>query len=143
MRRKAREFAVQMLYAVDLNPEPPEECIHRFWELNRARPEVIAYATELVRGTIQRKKEIDRFISGHSSHWKIDRMPVTDRNILRLATYELLEEAAAVPSKVVINEAIELAKKFGTTDSATFVNGVLDSIHQELLEANKTSPSVP
>jgi transcription antitermination factor NusB len=142
MRRKAREFAVQMLYAVDLNPDPPQECIDTFWELNHARPDVVAYATELVRGTIRKKKEIDRFISTHSSHWKIDRMPVTDRNILRLATYELLEEAS-VPSKVVINEAIELAKKFGTTDSATFVNGVLDSIHQELLEAHKTSPSVP
>lgn len=140
MRRKAREFAIQMLYAVDLNPEPPEQCVDRFWELNHARPEIITYATELVRGTIRKKKEIDQFISSHSSHWKIDRMPVTDRNILRLATYELLEESN-VPSKVVINEAIELAKKFGTTDSATFVNGVLDSIHQEL-EAHKSSQPV-
>lgn len=141
MRRKAREFAVQMLYAMDLNPEPPQSCIDVFWELNRARPEIVTYATELVRGTLRKKKEIDQFISAHSSHWKIDRMPVTDRNILRLATYELLEESS-VPSKVVINEAIELAKKFGTTDSALFVNGVLDSIHQELSEAHKNSQPV-
>jgi len=72
-------------------------------------------------------------ISAPSSHWKIDRMAVTDRNILRMATYELLDEES-VPAKVVINEAIEIAKKFGTSDSATFINGVLDSIHQELAD---------
>jgi N utilization substance protein B len=141
MRRKAREFAVQMLYALDLNPEPAKDFLEVFWELNQAKPEIVEYATQLVKGTLAKQKVIDNLISSHSSHWKIDRMPVTDRNILRLATFELLDESS-VPSKVVINEAIELAKRFGTTDSATFINGVLDSIHQELLEAQKTSETV-
>ncbi len=104
-----------------------------FWEIHSAKPEIVDYATSLVSGTIRKQPEIDQLISSHSSHWKIDRMAVTDRNILRLATYELLEEES-VPAKVVINEAIEIAKKFGTSDSATFINGVLDSIHQELAE---------
>jgi N utilization substance protein B len=131
MRRKAREYALQVLYAIDLNPVPSEEFLKVFWEINPSRPEVVEYTSRLVKGTINKLEEIDTLISRHSSHWKIDRMPVTDRNILRLGTYELMEEPT-VPSKVVINEAIEIAKKFGTTDSATFINGVLDSIHQEL-----------
>jgi N utilization substance protein B len=138
MRRKAREYAVQVLYAVDLNPVPIKEFFKVFWELNPCKDEIMSYTSDLVTGTLRKQKEIDELISIHSSHWKIDRMAVTDRNILRLGTYELLEEQS-VPSKVVINEAIEIAKKFGTSDSATFINGVLDSIHQELLETQKTS----
>ena len=138
MRRKAREYAVQVLYALDLNPVPAKEFLRVFWELNPAKPEVVEYTSTLVSGTIEKRKRIDALISAHSSHWKIDRMPVTDRNILRLGTYELLEEPS-VPSKVIINEAIEIAKKFGTTDSANFINGVLDSIFQELAESNSTT----
>ena len=141
MRRKAREYAVQVLYALDLNPVPTKDFLKVFWELNPARPEVVEYTSALVTGTIEKKKQIDALISSHSSHWKIDRMAVTDRNILRLGTYELLEEGS-VPSKVIINEAIEIAKKFGTTDSATFINGVLDSIFQKLTESNKSKKHV-
>lgn len=133
---------MQILYALDLNPAPPGEFLKVFWELNPSKQEVIDYASELVVGTVANIKKIDALISAHSSHWKIDRMPVTDRNILRLGTYELLLESS-VPPKVVINEAIEIAKRFGTTDSATFINGVLDSIHQELIESQKISEQVP
>lgn len=131
MRRKAREYAVQILYAIDLNPGSVDEFLKIFWEIHPAKPQIVDYTTILVKGTLEKREEIDELISAHSSHWKIDRMAVTDRNIIRLGTYELLAERS-VPSKVVINEAIEIAKKFGATDSATFINGVLDSIHQQL-----------
>ena len=133
MRRKAREYAVQILYALDLNPAPLKDFLKVFWELHTAKPEVVTYATTLVQGTLEKQSEIDDLISAHSSHWKIDRMAVTDRNILRLGTFELKAEQT-VPARVVINEAIEIAKKYGTSDSATFINGVLDSIHQKLTE---------
>lgn len=136
MRRKAREYALQILYALDLNPAPTSDFLKVFWEMNETKEEVEEYATHLVRGTLAQKDRIDELISNHSSHWKIDRMPATDRNILRIGTYELLEEQN-VPPKAVINEAIEIAKKFGTTDSATFINGVLDSIHQDLQKASQ------
>lgn len=131
MRRKAREYAVQGLFALDLNPQPVPEFLKLFWEMNPCREGIQDYASILISGTMSKRKEIDALISSHSSNWKIDRMAVTDRNILRLGTFELLEERS-VPSSVVINEAIEIAKKYGTTDSATFINGVLDSIHHEI-----------
>lgn len=131
MRRKAREYAVQILYAIDLNPGSVDDFLKIFWEIHPAKPQIVDYTSMLVKGTLEKREEIDELISAHSSHWKIDRMAVTDRNIIRLGTYELLAERT-VPSKVVINEAIEIAKKFGATDSATFINGVLDSIHQQL-----------
>lgn len=136
MRRKAREYALQILYAVDLNPAPTGDFLKVFWEMNETKPEIEEYASLLVKGTLAIQEKIDSLISAHSSHWKIDRMPATDRNILRIGTYELLEEQT-VPPKAVINEAIEIAKKFGTTDSATFINGVLDSIHQELQKTSQ------
>jgi N utilization substance protein B len=134
MRRKSREYALQILYALDLNPDTTPEFLKIFWDMNPAKPEIKDYATHLVNGTLKNQNKIDQLISAHSSHWKIDRMAATDRNILRIGTYELLEEPT-VPPKAVINEAIEIAKKFGTNDSSTFINGVLDSIHQELQKA--------
>ncbi|PWT92232.1 MAG: transcription antitermination factor NusB [Acidobacteria bacterium] len=137
MRHKAREFALQVLYALDLNPIPPHDFMNMFWEIHSPKKEIIDYASHLILGTLSRRKDIDALIAEHSNNWKIGRMAVTDRNILRLGTFELLEEPT-VPSKVVINEAIEIAKKFGSSDSATFVNGILDSIHQKLHPAGKS-----
>ena len=141
MRRKARECALQILYALDLNPQPVADFLHVYWDLNPSKEEVREYTSNLVEGTLKKRKEIDSLISTHSSHWKIDRMPVTDRNILRLATYEMIQEAS-VPHKVIINEAIEIAKKFGTTDSSIFINGVLDSIHQNLVASERIPEQV-
>lgn len=141
MRRKAREYALQVLYALDLNPAQAGEFLKVFWEMHPAKPAATEYAEFLVNGTLEKKVEIDGLIARHSSNWKIDRMAVTDRNILRLATFELMAEDW-VPARVVMNEAIEIAKKFGTTDSATFINGVLDSIHQEIAESQKSSQPV-
>lgn len=131
MRRRAREYAVQALYALDLNPLPVSDFLKLFWEMNPCRETVQDYASALIRGTMKHRDKIDQMISENSSNWKLDRMAVADRNILRLGTFELLEEPS-VPSSVIINEAIEIAKKFSTTDSATFINGVLDSIHHKI-----------
>lgn len=145
MRRKSRECAVQILFALDLNAEPVDQFLSVFWDIatkdseeQSVRTEVRDFAVRLVKGTLKNKQTIDDLIASHSNNWRIDRMPATDRNILRMAVYELLEEAET-PAKVVINEAIEIAKKFGTTDSAQFINGVLDSIRLKLAESRKVA----
>jgi len=120
-RRKAREVALQFLYQLDLNgdddPIPHDE--------------TRAFADALVRGVKGNQAKIDHAISQFAEHWDLERMAVVDRNILRLAVYELLW-TAEVPPKVAINEAIEIAKKFGTKESSRFINGLLDRIHKEL-----------
>lgn|SRR3989338_6128767 len=127
-RTQAREFALQILYQQDLNPEPAETLPAQFWETNPAPPEVCQYANQLVEGTLQHLTEIDAVISKYAEHWELHRMAAVDRNILRFSTYELLylEE---VPPKVVINEAVNIAKKFSQEESGRFVNGVLDKIN--------------
>jgi N utilization substance protein B len=135
-RRKAREVALQFLYQLDLNgaddPAPAED---EFWARHPVDDEARAFADTLVRGTKANQTKIDHLIAQFTEHWDLDRMAVVDRNLLRLAVYELLWQSA-VPAKVTINEAIEIAKKFGTRESGRFVNGVLDRIHKELHPAS-------
>ena len=135
-RRKARELALQFLYQLEQNgatdPRPFEA---DFWARHPVDAEARAFADSLVHGAKQQQGEIDKRIAEFTEHWDIDRMAVVDRNILRLAVYELLFEPA-VPGKVAINEAIEIAKKFGTAESSRFINGVLDRIHRELRPAS-------
>ena len=126
-RRKSRELALQLLYQNDLAGTPPEEMFQRTEEYVLARPEVQEYAQRLVTGTLSRRDELDAKLSERSEHWRLGRLPQVDRNILRVATYELLRRAD-VPASVAIDEAIEIAKRFGSDESATFVNGVLDHI---------------
>ncbi|MBI4352733.1 MAG: transcription antitermination factor NusB [Candidatus Omnitrophica bacterium] len=141
-RTKSRVFALQMLYEVDLTGVDAEEALSNFWqakgpayaggegkvsEKKEERADVRAYAEELVRGVVERRKEIDGWIEQFAEHWKIDRMACVDRNILRLGAYELIFEED-VPVKVALNEAVELAKVYGAPDSSKFVNGVLDKI---------------
>ena len=127
-RTQAREFALQILYHRDLNPEPAETLLPSFWESTPALAEVQEYTERLVYGTLQHLEEIDEVLSKYTEHWELHRMAVVDRNILRFATYELLylEE---IPPKVVINEAVNIAKKFSQEESGKFVNGVLDKIN--------------
>ena len=127
-RTQAREFALQILYQRDLNPEPQETLLGSFWETHPAPPEVREYTERLVQGSLLHLNEIDGVISKYAEHWEIHRMAVVDRTILRFATYELLyiEE---VPPKVVINEAVNMAKKFSQEESGKFVNGILDKIN--------------
>lgn len=133
LRRTARECALQMLYQHDVGKQVPETILESFWEMNEQPERVRAFATELFQGTISRIKEIDRLIQGHTKNWRLSRMAAVDRNVLRLAVFELLSDVKT-PDTVVINEALEIAKKFSTNESAQFVNGVLDSIKNDLLQ---------
>lgn len=128
-RRRARELALQLLYQNDLAGTAPEEMFARTEEYILARPEVQEYAARLVSGTLARRAELDDVLSERSEHWRLGRMPAVDRNLLRLALYELLFEPET-PPPVVINEAVEIAKKFSTPSSGSFVNGVLDGIRR-------------
>ena len=129
-RTRAREYALQILYAVDITKDDPGDCVRRFWEGNEeSSAEVKKFAAGLVLGVSDNKKEIDRMIAKYATNWKLDRMAVIDRNVLRFAAYELLY-AKDIPPKVSINEAIDIAKKFGGPDSGKFVNGVLDKINK-------------
>jgi N utilization substance protein B len=120
-----------MLYEHDVGKHAPATILETFWEMNDQPEKVRTFACDLFRGTIQRMKEIDRLIQGHTKNWRLGRMAAVDRNILRLAVFELVSDAET-PGTVVINEALEIAKKFSTNESAQFVNGVLDSIKNEL-----------
>jgi N utilization substance protein B len=130
-RRKAREVALQFLYQLDLygadDPVPHET---EFWQRHPVDPDTRAHAESLVRGSKQQQARIDQLLTQFVEHWDLDRMAVVDRNILRIAVYELLWQPG-VPPKAAINEAIEIAKKFGTTESSRFINGVLDRILRE------------
>ena len=133
-RRRAREHALQVLYSLDLNPGATvEQALAAFWRgfEEERDPQVVSYTEVLVRGTVANLVEIDEVIQRASKNWRLERMARVDRNLLRLATYEL-RHSEEVPANVVINEAIEVAKRFGTAESPAFVNGLLDRISQEL-----------
>jgi len=131
-RRKAREVALQFLYQLDLNgdddPSPHDE---EFWARHPVDDDTRAFADALVHGAKTNQAKIDHAITQFAEHWDLERMAVVDRNILRLAVYELLY-TADVPPKVAINEAIEIAKRYGTAESPAFVNGILDRCLEEI-----------
>jgi N utilization substance protein B len=130
-RTKARERALQALYQIDVAAEGIDEALARFWRsFEPVEREVMTLAESLVRGVAQHRRIVDEEIERVSSNWRLDRMAKVDRNVLRLATYELLK--TDVPVKVAINEAIELGKKYGSESTGAFVNGVLDKIASEL-----------
>ena len=126
-RRKARELAVQLLYQCDIGKTEPEATMALFWEHFRVEIKVREFCRQLVLGTVDRLAVIDELLGEASEHWSLGRMSVVDRNILRLATYELLDRAD-IPASVSINEAIEIAKRYSTPDAAVFINGVLDRV---------------
>ena len=135
-RTKAREYALQIMYAVDITKDEPALCIERFWEGSDESSEAVkTFTNGLVNGAADKSKEIDRLISKYATNWQLDRMAVIDRNVLRIATYELLF-MDDIPPKVSINEAIDIAKKFGGDDSGKFVNGVLDKINKTEAKKN-------
>lgn len=131
LRRAARECALQMLYELDVGKHPKDEILETFWEMNEHPKKVQEFANELFQGTVERLKAIDRIVQKHTRNWRLSRMAAVDRNILRLAVFEFLSNART-PDTVVINEALEIAKKFSTHESAQFVNGILDSIKNDL-----------
>ena len=133
-RHRSREHALQILFQWDMRKQPVEESIAAFYgslysEESAARPERDEFLEQLVRGTMEKAGEIDALISGHAEHWRIERMPAVDRNILRLAIYELRN--TDTPPAVAIDEALELARRFSTEESVQFVNGVLDAVNRE------------
>jgi N utilization substance protein B len=122
-----------MLYQYDVGKQAPDAIVDLFWDMNEQPAKVHEFADVLFRGTIARLKEIDRLIQSHTRNWRLSRMAAVDRNVLRLAVFELLADAST-PDTVVINEALEIAKRFSTDESAQFVNGILDSIKNDLLQ---------
>ena len=124
-RRRARELALQLLYQFELTDASPEDMQAGFDEWRNASDSVREFADNLLRGTLDRLAEIDEELGNQTTHWRLERLAAVDRNILRLAIFELIFETDT-PHAVVIDEAIEIAKKFGSKDSGRFVNGVLD-----------------
>ena len=130
-RRSGREAALQMLFQMEASGVDAEKAITLFWRNFEADPEGREYADVVVRGIAETLPELDKRISAASSHWRIERMTRVDRNLLRLGAWELVYRPD-VPRAVVLDEAVELAKAFGTDDSSAFVNGVLNRIADTL-----------
>jgi transcription antitermination protein NusB len=134
-RRAAREAALQMLYQCEVGRAGAFEAIATYWASRDAETALDEpyreFADGLVRGTLGRVAEIDALLSTHARNWRVERMAVLDRLVLRMGTYEMLSEPDT-PPKVVINEAIELARRFSGDEAAGFVNGVLDAVRRHL-----------
>ena len=127
-RRKAREYVLQFLFQSDFgNKSDTGRSLKQFWADKEKDDEVRKFATEIIKGTLSSLDEIDSVINKSAEHWVLQRMAVVDRNILRFAVYELLYRTD-IPPAVTINEAIEIAKKYSTHESASFINGILDKI---------------
>lgn len=136
-RTKARERAVQALYQIDVAASDLDEALERFWKsFEPVEREVRAIAEEYVRGVAEHRQTIDDAIEGVSANWRLDRMAKVDRNVLRLAVFEL-QHRSDVPVRVVLNEAIEMGKKYGSESSGAFINGLLDRIAQDLAPARR------
>ncbi len=131
-RRKAREYALQILYQFDLTDELPDrESLELFWQQHPADDSVKEFTESLVEGAIKNLDRIDGMLESVAKNWELKRMAVVDRNIMRFATYELLYRDD-IPAAVTINEAIEIAKKYSTKEAASFINGVLDKIAKKI-----------
>ena len=130
-RTRSRQRALQILFLWDARHQPVEEAINAYYDTlySEEKPERDAFVANLVRGTEEHVRELDSLITRHAEHWRVERMPAVDRNILRLAAYEMTQ--GATPAAVTIDEALELARKFSNEESVQFVNGVLDAIHRE------------
>ena len=126
-RRKARELALQMLYEHDVSGTEPTEMFRRSDDLKSSSENIQDFTRRLVSGTLEHREDLDAIISRQADHWRLARMPVVDRNILRLALFELLHEPST-PRPVVIDEALEIAKRFSTPRSSQFINGILDGV---------------
>lgn len=136
-RHESRERALQMLFLWDQRKQDPEKVITGYWDSlteeeapGRRRPLKDEFANRLLRGAVERASEADTLIQAHAEHWRLERMSSVDRNILRLAVFELLE--GQTPPPVVIDEALEVARRFSGDESVHFINGVLDAVRKSL-----------
>ena len=137
-RHRSRRRALQVLFEWDMRGEPVDRAIAHYYETlyseeSEKQPKPDRFMEELARGTVANAEHIDKQIEAKSEHWRLERMPVVDRNILRLAIYELTQQA--VPAPVVIDEALELARQFSGDESLSFINGVLDAVHRQTIAA--------
>ena len=136
-RRKSRELAMQMLFQADVGRQTPGEVRATFWKAgDPVEAQVCSFAEDLFRVAEERREEIDALITRHSTHWRLDRMPAVDRNLLRMAVAELVG-FKSTPFPVVINEALEIARRYCAPESIHFLNGVLDSIARSLIAGNR------
>jgi transcription antitermination protein NusB len=136
-RREGRELALQALYALDVNPMETRDALRLMRENSRVAVSVRNFAEELVTGVMEHREQLDSRIGGQSTNWSLARMTRVDLNILRIATYELLFRGD-IPRSVTMNEAIEVAKKFGSEESPAFINGILDEIAATVPEKEPT-----
>ncbi len=141
-RHQARALAMQMLFEADFVDNPAHEILHRRLSEDPVPAEVAAFSRELFRGAWQRKAELDDIIARTVPSWPLDQMARVDRNILRLALYEMLE-ASDVPLRAVINEAVDLAKEYGSDASSRFVNGVLGTVAAREMDPPEASAVAP
>ncbi len=130
-RRSSRELALQALYYIDMGKNDPERALTLFCINFEPAEDIKPFFTFLTEGVLERKAEIDRMIETFSSNWKLSRMSGVDRNVMRIAVFEMMY-CPDIPSKVSINEAIDIGKKYGTADSGAFINGILDAISLDL-----------
>ena len=136
-RRKSREFAMQMLFQADIGRQTPDEVRATFWKAgDPVEPEVRDFAEELFRVAHEQQSKIDGLIVEHSAHWRLERMPAVDRNLLRMAVAELVG-VKSTPFPVVINEALEIGRRYCASESINFLNGVLDSIARSVIAAKQ------
>jgi transcription antitermination protein NusB len=132
-RRKGRELAMQMLFQADIGKQSEEQVRATFWKsVEEADPSSHGFADDLFRVATERQEQIDELIKQHSQHWRLERMPAVDRNLLRMSIAEMLG-FRGTPFPIVINEALEIARRYSAAESINFLNGVLDSIARELL----------
>jgi transcription antitermination protein NusB len=130
-RHSGREAALQMLFQMEASGASVDRVVELFWRNFEADPEGRSYADEVVRGIADALDKVDKRITQASAHWRLERMARVDRNVLRLGAWEL-ENKLDVPRAVILDEAVELAKSYGTEDSSSFVNGVLDKVAESL-----------
>ncbi len=141
-RRRGREIAVQILYQADVAGVSLSEAFETYEGYFKPSPKAIEFAKELVKGVALYQEELDAWIERFSKNWRLERMSAIDRNILRLATYELFHRSD-IPPRVSINEAVELAKAFGSEESAAFVNGILDAIYKNVIKEDEKRSANP
>jgi N utilization substance protein B len=136
-RRKAREVALQVLFQIDMSAVNVQEAIDLFWSNFEAPANVRGFSTQLIKGTRMHLNEIDDFIKSCSENWSLERMPVVDKSILRLAVYELVY-CKDIPPKVTLNEAIDMGKAYGSENSGSFINGILDALYTKIRKKNES-----
>ncbi len=136
-RRKARESTLQILFQLEFNDSDAEKAFRQYWKDKKATKDVKDYCRWLIKGITSNQESIDKSIQSVSKRWRLSRMPVVDRNILRMAVFELLYEEDVAPA-IVINEAIEISKKFSGEQASMFINGVLDTLRKNADEKQES-----